>query len=492
MNNVDLSRRSLLRLVGAGAAATAVGGLTSACNLIGGSEKSSGDKATIKVALTPDPSGASQFYRQQFDLFEQKNPGIKIEIIENPSLQQLNAVELMFQQGNPPDVFRAQDNGFDRMFERGWTASLDQYVTDEFTSRFPAGSLDPATSGLHRDGKLYTLPLVWGKWSSVRMLLVNNAILKQHGIAAVPKTWEELEQSATKITQAGGGKVFGFAAMWNQGDVIKMFQPTAGAWSIAELGVDLRTGKAAVTDPSLGRAVELLRRLHAGKVMMPGWETWTDTARIYTAFAKEQLAMYPASPFQVNEVRKLNAKIDMSIVPIPVPASGRTGYSGQRSNFSPLWSMSAQSKHPDQAWKVMDFLASKDFHLAYYEKFGTLTALESAWQDKAAANPDQQAIIDVAAEALRRGPNPILASAGGKELWNAITGKQDLKWADTAQQSILRNQPFAGPATQLNAKLDAFIDEQIKALSGKGITASRVDLTFPTWNPLEPYTPGQK
>src|SRR5690606_7169324 len=150
---------------------------------------------------------------------------------------------------------------------------------------------------------------------------------------------------------------------------------------------------------------------------------------------------------------------------------GRGGYSGQTASFSPLWSMSAQSKHPEQAWKVMDFLASKDFHRAYYEKFGTLTALESAWQDKAASNADQKAIMDIAAETVRLIPNPALASKGGKELMSAIRGKQDLQWSEIALPAILRNQPFDRAAADLNAKLDAFIDEQAKAISAKGTPA---------------------
>ncbi|MEU4643494.1 extracellular solute-binding protein [Micromonospora sp. NPDC023814] len=491
MKQPELTRRSLLRILGVGAAATAAGGLTTACNLVGSGDGSSGDTVTIKVMLVPDPSGASQFYREQFDLFEEKNPGIKVQVIENPSDQQINAIELSFQQGNAPDVFRAQDQGFDRIFERGWIAPLDQYVTDEFKARFPEGSLDPATSGLHRDGKLYTLPLVWGKWSVVRFLLVNNTAAKTGGVTAAPKTWEELEQAAAAITRTGGGRTFGFAGPWSKSVLARMLQHTAGPASI-DNGIDLRTGRAAITHPSLAAAVDLLRRMHAAKTMTPGWETWTDAGKVHTAFAKGELAMFLAAPFQINEVRKLNPQLDMTIAAVPVPAAGRGGYSGQTASFSPLWSMSAQSKHPEQAWKVMDFLASKEFHRAYYEKFGTLTALESAWQDKAANNADQKAIMDVAAQTVRLIPNPILATKGGAQLMAAIRGKQDLQWSEIALPAILRNQAFAPAAANLNGKLDAFIDEQIKSLTGKGVQASRADLTFPGWDPLQPFTPSQK
>jgi multiple sugar transport system substrate-binding protein len=491
MNDLELSRRSLLRIAGMGATAVAAGGLASACSLLGSSEKSSPGQVTIKVALVPDPSGASQFYREQFDLFEKDNPGIKVQVIENPSDQQINAVGLAFQQGNAPDVFRAQDTGFDSLFDRGWIAPLDKYVTDEFTGRFPAGTLDPATSGLHREGKLYTLPLVWGQWSVVRLLLVNNTAAKLGGVSTPPKTWTEFEQAAGAITRAGGGKTFGFAGAWSKSQLARMLQNTAGPASI-DNGIDLRTGRAAISDPSLVGAVDLLKRMNAAGIMTPGWETWTDASKIHTAFAKGELAMFIAAPFQINEVRKLNPDLDMSIAAVPVPATGRGGYAGQNSSFSPLWSMSAQSKNPDQAWKVMDFLASTQFHRAYYEKFGTLTALESAWKDKAAAKPDQKAIMDTAAATVRIIPNPVLTSKGGQGLISAIRGKQDLQWSEIALPAILHNDSFTGPAAELNGKLDAFIDEQIKALSDKGVKASRADLTFAGWDPLKAYVPTQK
>lgn len=460
----------------------------SACSLVGGAEKSSKGRVTVKVALVPDPVGASAFYRAQFDNFMKKNPKIAVEIIENPTDQQLNAVELMFQQGSPPDVFRAQDAGFDRMYERGWVAPLDKHVTEEFTSRFPVGTLDPKTSGLHRDGKLYTLPLVWGKWSVLRLLAYNKKLLAEAGVDAPPGTWEELEKAARAVTKRGGKKVYGYAPGSGTAPGVQMLQNTAGPFSIPSWGVDLRTGKAANSDPSLVEAVELHRQLQAGKVMTPGWESW-DGTRAYTEFAKEKLAMFPAAPFQVAEVRKLNEDVEMGIAALPVPVNGRGGYSGQTSSYSPLWSMSAKSKHPAEAWKVMDFLSSTAFHRAYYEEFGTLTALENAWRDQAMSHPDQKAILEVAEGTIRPVPNPILASPGGKALIDELLKKPDLLYGAAALESILRNQPFEPKAKKLDSQLDAFIDETIKKLAAKGVKVSRTDITFADWDPTKPYGP---
>ena len=161
----------------------------------------------------------------------------------------------------------------------------------------------------------------------------------------------------------------------------------------------------------------------------------------------------------------------MGITGLPMPAAGRGAYLPLAKSFSPLWSMSAQSKHPEESWKVMDFLASEPFHKAYYEKFGTLTALESAWKDEAEKNPDQKAILDVAEETVRRAPNPALASTGGRAMTDALAAKPDLQHIDAAFSSILNNQPFAPVAAQLDKDLQTLsrrdLDRPCTARAGR-------------------------
>lgn len=470
------------------AAVSALALTATGCSLVGGG----GDQAssapgvtTVKVALVPDPPGASQFYREQFDAFEKANPTIKVQVVENPSDQQLSAIELMFQQGSPPDVFRAQDNGMDRMLERGWVAPLDPYVTPEFLARFPEGSMKPESSGLHRDGKLMSLPLVWGNWSTLRVFIYNKAILKKNGFDSPPKTWSELEKMSIAITKAGDGKVFGYAPTGAKAPAVEMLANTAVPYSVTSQGIDFRTGKAATADKGLVEAVELHRRLQKAGAMMAGWESW-DGARPFTEFAAGNLAMYATPPWHVAEIRKLNPQIEMGVAAIPVPDSGRGAYTALPTSFSPMWGLSAKSAHPKESWKVMDFLASAPFHEAYYKKFGTFTALESAWKTQAASNPDQQAILDVAAETQRTAPNPRLATPGGKALLTAREAKPELKHADAAVDAIINDKPFLPLAQELDKQIEALIAATVA--SG---AATVNDITFAGWNPLEPFKAGQ-
>jgi ABC-type glycerol-3-phosphate transport system substrate-binding protein len=487
---VTISRRSLLRGLGAVAAAGTAAATLPACSLVGSpTTKPAKGQVRLKVAIVPDPSGASEFYRAQFAEFT-KQTKILIDVVENPTDQQLNAVELMFQQDNPPDVYRCQGaEALDRFSSRGWTAALDEYATaGKLADRFPKDALLPRTSGLHRGGKLQSLPLVSGQWSAGGFLVYNKALLARAGYTEPPKTIEEYETYATAITAKGGGKFFGAALSSGKPADINALQAQAGTSSIGG-GIDLRTGKVAYADQSLVDQVELLRRMQAAKVFQPGWESW-DGARVFTEFAKEKVAFYIGGGWHVNEIKKLNPELDFGVSTVPVPASGRGGYYGQGSAFAPLWSMSSKTKHPDEAWKLMDFLVSEPFQQAYFDTFRTFTAMESVWREAKDLSGPEQGIITAFDASIRRAPNPSTdGTPGVQKLMADKSAKPDLAHADSSLLAITRNRDFAPMAKELDSKLDAFLDADIKKLTSQGTKVSRDDLTYPDWDPLRDWRP---
>jgi ABC-type glycerol-3-phosphate transport system substrate-binding protein len=135
----------------------------------------------------------------------------------------------------------------------------------------------PRTSGLHRGGKLQSLPLVSGQWSAGGFLVYNKALLAQAGYTDPPKTIEEYETYGTAITAKGGGKFFGAALSSGKPADINALQAQAGASSIGG-GIDLRTGKVAYADQSLVDQVELLRRMQAAKVRPVCRSCWPTRA----------------------------------------------------------------------------------------------------------------------------------------------------------------------------------------------------------------------
>ncbi|WP_420111093.1 ABC transporter substrate-binding protein [Pseudactinotalea sp.] len=475
----QISRRSLLT-AGLGAAA-GLGLAACGSDAPGGGGSSSGGGASVEltVAIIPDPPGAGEFYRAQFDAFEAANPGITIKVIENPADQQITAVELMFQQGNAPDIYRAQAAGFDQLYSRGWARPLDEFVTDDFLARFPEGTMDPASSGVHRDGALVSIPLVWGRWSAMDLFVYNKQLLSASGFDALPTTWGEIEEIAKAVTTDGGGRVFGVEP--GQASGIVRLSRQGVPYSIPGDGINLITGAPDAANPIMVEAVELMRRMNADGTLITGWETF-DSARSYTEFAAGSFAMYTAQAWHIAEIRKLNPEIEMGIIAAPVPDAGRGSYTPIVQQFDPLWSMSAETEHPEESWLLLDFLASEEFYRAYYEEFGTLTAMQSVWEDDARNDQDLSQMLEVAESTMLVVPNPKLASAGGAAVLEARAQRPELRFTDSALESMIKNEEFAPKAAALDESVQALLEEVFA--SGD---ASPEDITFPDWDPLQPY-----
>ena len=473
-NSTRGARRALAVALVAGGAFS-----LSACSLVGApSPQTSEGGGEVTLAIVPDPTGASDLYREQMDRCEDENPGLKVNIIENPADQQLNAVEFMFQQGDGTDVFQAQGQAaLDRFYQKGWVASLTDYADEDFIAAFPEGTLsDPVLSGLYRDDELVSIPLTWGGWSYVSVLLYNKDVLSASGFDGPPETWSDLDEIARKVSADNAGTTYGFAPTTGTASVINYTVPTGAAATIVTNGLDLTTGEANVSDEDFVGFVDTLTAMQADGVLEPGWESW-DGTKGFQEMAAGRLAMYVTAPWHVAQIRQLNPDLDLGIAAPPVPDSGRQAYNAQLSTFNPHWSMSSESKNPDGAWQVMSCLGSEQFQSAYYEKFGTFTAIESAWRGK--TTEDQTAIVDIADETVRSAPNPALLSEGGAAIFNALAGQTGLNPVAAAAAAIIQNQPF-GP---IAASLDEQINNAVDQVEG----ASRDDITFPDWDPLENY-----
>lgn len=489
--SMDVTRRSLLT---GGLGLGALAGL-SGCNLVGsapqpstGNSGSGGVGGSITVAIVPDPAGASAFYKEQFDKFSATS-GVKVTVIENPSDQQLNAVELAFQQGNGPDVYRAQGPAAVRRFAaRDWVADLtERAAADKINDQLGAANMDPKVSGLHFNGKLLSLPLVSGVWSATALLVWNKKLFAAAGLDRAPTTYGEFEEYARKITAAGKGQFYGFAPNGATAGDARLLQTGGGPNSIHRMGLNLLTGRSGGADPSQVAAVELFQRLQNDKVLEPGWEAWNAT-RVSQEFAKGKLGMMIIANWLVQETLNLMPDLEMQIAPLPVPDSGRKGYLGIGASFSPIWSMSTQTKNPEASWALMKFLVSDDFQRAYFEKFRSFTAVEKAVSSAKLA-PHETQMMDVHKATLKRSPDPSLGSPGQQALMTAITGNAKLKLGDVVTRAITRNEDYAAKAKEFDTAMDTFIDTAISDLAAKGTKVSRADLTYANWDPMADWQP---
>ena len=77
-------------------------------------------------------------------------------------------------------------------------------------------------------------------------------------------------------------------------------------------------------------------------------------------FTNGRVAMMIDSLAHVNLIRKNNPNLKFDLSPLPAKA----GYDGKRGMPFASWGIgiSANTKHPEQAWKLVEFLLSKDIN----------------------------------------------------------------------------------------------------------------------------------
>ncbi|TDF98841.1 ABC transporter substrate-binding protein [Paenibacillus piri] len=468
---------------------------------VSGNEKNNaGSKKAVKLVLptggTPDEE---PYYQNQAKKFNELNPDIDLQVQFIPSAQYGNTTSLMFASDDWPDIIRMNGSIATKMtisYEKGWIRPLDEFVTNEFKKRFPDNFFSPG-GRLYIDGKLYGIPFNDNRETTFRPLYVNLDILKQFGYSAPPKTWTELREMGAKITKQGGGKIYGFSTTSSPYlDAINLFETNNGRYLDAHLTegsfyYDTKTGKSAAANPQLVEAVKFMQSINADKTFMPGFES-VDLAKLYQQFAAGNVAMFIGQNWVAPEIRKLNPQINMMLASMPVPDSGRKGYKAIYGVSEPFYGITSKSKHPEAAWKAIEFFSTPDFHEGWYN----IVQLPTVFFDRYKfAQPDEKRdqvakqILEGAKADLRVAPYPTQINPNAEKFLAAIQAnapKPSLN--ELINLAVIGNKDFEALAKEYDQKMEKIVDEQIAAMAAAGMKISRDVLIAPSdWDPAKDY-----
>ena len=190
------------RLVAAAAAGglalalTACGGGTGASSA-GGSGGDGGKVTDIKLVAAEYSKDNTAAFWNKFAAAYKAKTGINldVQVVSWDDIDQQSST--MIQNTQPPDILNL--NAYASYAKDGLLYSADDVLSDSVK-----GDLLPAfvQSGTYK-GKLYGMPDL----SSARALFYNKDLFTKAGIAAPPKTWDEFDADAKKVTALGDGNV---------------------------------------------------------------------------------------------------------------------------------------------------------------------------------------------------------------------------------------------------------------------------------------------
>lgn len=356
--------------------------------------------------------------RAALDQFEQQNPGIKV------ALQRIgwrDARDQFLREaavGQGPDVVHVAQVWVKEMGAAGAFMPLNELMKasppgngfDDFIARELASN---------QGGEIFGLPWTTDTWAMV----YRTDLLKEAGIDSLPATWAELHDDSAKVFAKTGKTGFGFPAgssasgaiwflanfyWWSNGDALVVQKPD-GSFAIG------------VTPEQVAEAMRYYKSFldegHTAKSYLSASDAH-DPA-IIQALVSGQQAMGAMPPNTYKQVLEAYAAANpgkpapFASAPFPKGEVTRSSMIGGR-----MLGINANTKHPEESWKLITYLASEPIFTKYYT---TQFPAQRALLKKVDFGPELQGFAEQLGLARTWGPyadGP--APIGG--MWNA-TGR---------------------------------------------------------------------
>ena len=209
----ELSRRSVLKLLGLGAVGAAVAPTLAACGTgtassatASGSSAGGGGSKTITYSVQSFSHDALKPFLDEF----YKQTGITVNLQGGPATDAdlLTQVIPAFNSGTSPyDVMDVGDPGCATLSGAGWLTPLDDVLGQPFWDDLTPGMSDAMKTWNQRDGKTYR---VYHNWE-LGYYWINGDMLAKNNLKA-PTTWDELVSTGTALKAKTGAYVFADAA----------------------------------------------------------------------------------------------------------------------------------------------------------------------------------------------------------------------------------------------------------------------------------------
>ncbi|HUX22572.1 MAG TPA: extracellular solute-binding protein, partial [Spirochaetia bacterium] len=178
-------------------------------------------KLTLMTNNAPEGNGIAQLLRQWG---QEKN--IPVDVVAAPyaNAYQKEVLDLS-QKTGLYDIVLMDDPWFTQFAESKWLTNLTPYFTAIGQGGLSSDFIDKSTAICkypYATGLIYAFPAV----GNAQMFFYRKDILAQYGMPAGPKTWDDVYNIGKKVTDSGGGTMFGYVLRGEQGNpVVADFMP---------------------------------------------------------------------------------------------------------------------------------------------------------------------------------------------------------------------------------------------------------------------------
>ncbi|MBX3111467.1 MAG: sugar ABC transporter substrate-binding protein [Fimbriimonadaceae bacterium] len=284
--------------------------------------------------------------------FERQNPGIKVRFHHFEDYP--NRVLLSYAGGISPDVIRENTAGNMPWIRRGLDLPLNKYI-DGPDGIDRKDFIPILWDALQYDGETYGVP----QDINILGLFYNKDLFDKAGMAYPDEnwTWDDLSKAAEKLTKDTDGdghpEIIGLNMGWNDATFQPfVFQAGGKIWS--------DDGEKVVIDsPEAAGALKFYKSLMHSYTLSQSSDQRGGLGPD-KFFEAGKVALFIDGSWRTPSLKKNAPNLRFGVAPLP---RGKYPMSVSGSCF---WGISAQTKHPDEAWKLVKFLSSKEALIEYW------------------------------------------------------------------------------------------------------------------------------
>ncbi|MBW4021536.1 MAG: extracellular solute-binding protein [Proteobacteria bacterium] len=367
------------------------------------------------------PSDTSQAYWQKIaDAFHAANPSITVKVQTVNWNDFDTKIQTMVQNRQYPDI--TEGDYFANYAQEGLLYKTDQVLSDP-------GNLMPAFKKLGSyQGAQYGMPFT----TSSRAFFYNKKLFSQAGIAAPPKTWDELMTDAGKIEKLGKiGYGMPLGPEEAQAETLLWFLGNGGGYQTAD-------GKWDINSPQNVQTMEFMTKLVKAGDTEPNPGT-KNRAVILEQFAQGQVGMLNGLTALIPIIKQAGVLTSSdwgtaAIVGKNGPLNTTLGVCDFMAAFKTDGSKQAAIK------KFLDFALQDQYQVAFAEEYNLLPGTTSGAAAFAKADPQLAPFIQALPNAVQYPNSPVWAQVKTQiqQIIGTAIGPHPKAVLDTIQQTALK------------------------------------------------------
>ena len=281
--------------------------------------------------------------------YQKQNPHVEIEYVQMDAKDNYRERVLeRTRNGTGPDIFR---------FHNTWVPSIKELFAASpqtiFTSEDFAKIYYPViVKDLVLDNQVIGVPY----HLDGLVLLYNDSLLKNAGIAQPPVDWEGLIRVSKQITvREESGEIITGGVALGTAENVSHFSDILGLMFLQN-NVNLKELESNLNAQTV---IETYTNFVLGAE--PVWSEFFDSS--INAFAEEKVAMILAPTWEIEVIKHLNPDLELKVTKVPQIRGG------EQKNIANYWAdgVSKGSKNQQQAWDFLKFLSQQEQQSRIFE-----------------------------------------------------------------------------------------------------------------------------